>query len=101
MKRLMKYIRPEVKFIVFTMIIKFVATFAELWIPSLMETMLDEKVPQGEAGQIYLYGGLMLLAAVAAFSDREGNPPRVDILQALNRMSSMLYLLMIQEKSKK
>ena len=41
------------------------------------------------------------LAAVAAFSDREGKPTRVDILRALNRMSSMLYLLMIQEKSKK
>ena len=41
------------------------------------------------------------LAAVAAFSDREGNPTRDDILRALNRMSSMLYILMIQEKSKK
>ena len=41
------------------------------------------------------------LAAVAAFSDREGNPTRPDILRALNRMSSMLYILMIQEKSKK
>ena len=40
------------------------------------------------------------LAAVHAFSDREGNPTRVDILQALNRMSSMLYILMIQWKSK-
>ena len=38
------------------------------------------------------------LAAAAAFCDREGNPTRVDILRALNRMSSMLYLLMIQEK---
>ena len=41
------------------------------------------------------------LAAVEAFSDREGNATRVDILRALNRMSSMLYILMIQEKSKK
>lgn len=41
------------------------------------------------------------LAAVAAFTDREGNPTRVDILRALNRLSSMLYILMIQEKSKK
>ena len=41
------------------------------------------------------------LAAVAAFSDREGNPTRVDILRALNRMSSMLYLLMIQDKRTK
>ncbi len=41
------------------------------------------------------------LAAVQAFSDREGNPVRADILRALNRVSSMLYLLMIQEKTKK
>ncbi len=39
------------------------------------------------------------LMAVDAFSDREGNPTRVDILQALNRISSMLYIMMIQEKS--
>ena len=32
---------------------------------------------------------------------KEGNPDRVDILRALNRMSSMLYLLMIQEKRTK
>ena len=40
------------------------------------------------------------LAAVQAFSDREGNPTRLDILRALNRMSSMLYLLMIEWKVK-
>ena len=38
------------------------------------------------------------LKAVAAFSDREGLPTRPDILRALNRMSSMLYILMIQLK---
>ena len=38
------------------------------------------------------------LAAVDAFSDREGNPTRVDIQKALNRMSSMLYILMIRYK---
>lgn len=40
------------------------------------------------------------LAAMEAFSDREGNLIREDIPKALNRMSSMLYLLMIQEKAK-
>jgi len=40
-------------------------------------------------------------AAVAAFLDTEGNPTRRDILLAMNRMSSMLYILMIQEKAKK
>lgn len=41
------------------------------------------------------------LEAVRAFSDREGNPTRVDILRAMNRMSSMLYLFMIELKKKR
>ena len=39
------------------------------------------------------------LAAVEAFSDREGNLIREDIPKALNRMSSMLYLLMIGKRA--
>lgn len=39
------------------------------------------------------------LAAARAFTDAEGNCSRTDILQALNRMSSMVYILMIQAKS--
>ena len=41
------------------------------------------------------------LQAVRAFSDREGNPTRLDILQALNRLSSYLYILMIERKASK
>ena len=40
------------------------------------------------------------LAAVAAFQDREGRPTRTDILRALNRMSSLIYILMIEQKGK-
>lgn len=40
------------------------------------------------------------LKAVAAFSDREGNPTRLDILRAMNRLSSMVYILMVQMKGK-
>ena len=39
------------------------------------------------------------LLACDAFSDREGNPTRPDILRAMNRISSMLYILMLQEKA--
>jgi len=39
------------------------------------------------------------LQAMAAFSDKDGNLTRPDILRALNRMSSMLYILMIQVKA--
>ena len=39
------------------------------------------------------------LLAVRAFRNTEGLPTRVDLLQALNRLSSFLYLIMIQLKS--
>ena len=38
------------------------------------------------------------LLAVKAFQDAEGLPTRLDLLQALNRLSSFLYLIMIQLK---
>ena len=41
------------------------------------------------------------LAAVRAFTDENGAATRRDILQAMNRLSSMLYILMIREKAKK
>ncbi|MBQ9148267.1 MAG: ATP-binding protein [Oscillospiraceae bacterium] len=41
------------------------------------------------------------LAAVGAFMDANGTPTRPDLLQALNRMSSMIYILIIQAKSDK
>ena len=41
----------------------------------------------------------MELSAVEAFSDRDGNITRPDLLKALNRMSSMLYILMIKRKA--
>lgn len=40
------------------------------------------------------------LAAVDAFTDRDGNLIRQDIPRAMNRVSSMLYLLMIKLKAK-
>ena len=38
------------------------------------------------------------LRAVAAFLDADGNPTRTDLLQAMNRLSSMIYILMIRCK---
>ena len=39
------------------------------------------------------------LAAVEAFRDRDGNVLRPDLIKALNRISSMLYILMIERKA--
>ncbi len=65
MEKLKSYILPHSLYILLTLSIKFLGTYVELYIPSLMETMLDEKVPAGLMREIYLYGGLMLLCAVA------------------------------------
>ena len=65
MGKLMKYVKPHLWYIALTLAIKFVGTYAELWIPSIMETMLDDIVPTGNMPKIYLYGGLMLLCAAA------------------------------------
>ena len=65
MGKLMKYIKPHVWYIILTVAIKFVGTYAELWIPTIMETMLDDIVPTGNVQRIYSYGGLMLLCAAA------------------------------------
>ena len=64
MKGLVKYIRPFLGYIILTTVIKLVAAVAELWIPSLMEVMLDEKAASGDIGQIWLYGGMMILCAI-------------------------------------
>ena len=64
MLRLKKYILPHVLFIMLTMFIKLLGALLELFIPSLMETMLDEKVPAGDIRAIWLFGGLMLLCAL-------------------------------------
>lgn len=41
------------------------------------------------------------LAAVHAFSDREGLPTRPDLIRALNRMSSFLWIMMIRMKKER
>ena len=65
MVQLERYLRPHWWYIFLTMAIKLLATGMELFIPDLMEVILDEKVPAGELSQIYIYGGLMLLCAAA------------------------------------
>ena len=40
------------------------------------------------------------LAAVRAFTDETGTATRPDILQAMNRLSSMIYILMIRAKAR-
>ncbi len=63
MVRLKKYILPQAWLMLLAMFIKLSGALLELFIPWLMETMLDEKVPDGDTAAIWIYGGLMLLCA--------------------------------------
>jgi len=63
-------------------------------------------MPEAEDGELLLLLNLARAAAreaeilaVDAFLDREGQPTRGALLQAMNRISSMLYLLMIRVKA--
>ena len=63
MGSLKKYIAPYYGFIALPLLIKVLGSVLDLMLPYLMEIMLDEKVPAGAVGEIYLYGFLMLLSA--------------------------------------
>ena len=67
-------------------------------IPHFMPTCQDKREVL-ELNRVRCIARQTELAAMDAFRDREGQPTRPDILQALNRMSSMLYILMLQEKA--
>lgn len=68
MAQLERYIRPYWGYIILTTLIKLLGTVTELMIPSLMEVILDDKVPAGDRTAIFLYGGLMLLCAVVCLT---------------------------------
>ncbi len=63
MGKLSKYIRPYVGYIVLSMLIKLLGAVMELFVPYLMEIILDDVVPAGHTKWVFIYGGLMLLCA--------------------------------------
>ena len=66
MRHLSKYIKPYWGYICLTMLIKLLASLAELWIPSLMEIMLRRDVIASGTQKVVFYGVLMVLCAVGA-----------------------------------
>ena len=66
MRDIMKYIRPFFGYISVTLTIKFIASVAELLIPSLLAYIIDDVVPTGEASGVFIWGGVMALCAVTA-----------------------------------
>lgn len=66
MKLIIRYCKPYALKMLFGFFIKMLGTFADLMIPWVLSFILDEVVPKGEIKEVLLFGGLMLLLAIAA-----------------------------------
>lgn len=67
MKMIFRYLRVYWVSIALVMGLKLTAAFAELMLPYILEHMIDVVVPQGDVKSIFLWGLLMVLAAVATW----------------------------------
>ena len=65
MKLIFRYMKPYVKAIAAVMGLKLAATMVELLLPYILEHIIDVTVPTGNLTQIFLWGFLMILTAVA------------------------------------
>lgn len=69
MKLIWQYIRPYLKKMSAGLVMKFLGTVSELLLPWLLTYILSECVPRAREegpGVVYLWGGIMLAAAIAA-----------------------------------
>ncbi len=66
MRLVMRYLRPFYGFMLLGFTIKALGTLVELVIPYILSHILDRVVPTGELSSILFWGGMMLLAALAA-----------------------------------
>lgn len=63
MKLIFRYMRRYLRPIGKSVGLKFLATVTELLLPYILEHLIDEVVPLGQQGRIFLWGGLMIAAA--------------------------------------
>ncbi len=67
MRLMIKYIRPYLLSVCAVLCIKFLGTIIELFLPYILSHILDNVVPLQRAELIFLWGGIMILCALAAF----------------------------------
>jgi len=64
---ILRYVRPYMKRVAGGMTCKFLGTIMDLFLPWLLAHVLDHVVPLKDAGQVYLFGGIMLLCSALAW----------------------------------
>lgn len=74
MKTILRYLRPQLWRMMWGFTIKFIGTICELFLPWALAYMLDEIVPLGDTGRIFVWGGLMVLCSLlCAISNIKAN----------------------------
>lgn len=67
MKKIILYLRPNVLRMVLGVIIKFIGTIMDLFLPWILSYLIDEIVPRENIGEILFYGFLMVVCSVTAW----------------------------------
>lgn len=66
MKFIMKYVRPHINLVLIGLMIKFAATMAELFLPYLLEIIIDKSVPAKDIRGVVIFGILMVVCSFFA-----------------------------------
>lgn len=66
MRKILRYLHPQIPRMIGGLSIKFTATIMDLLIPSILAFIIDDVAPQRNKPLIFLWGGVMLICAVIA-----------------------------------
>lgn len=99
MKLMLKYLKPFFRSVFWGLVIKTAGTFAELFLPYILSHIMDDVVPLADVWLILLWGGIMILFALAAFglnvvANRRASKVARDATEALRHdlFAKTLYL---------
>ena len=61
-----KYIAPKIPIITAVVLVKFIGSIAELFLPFLLSYMVDDIAPQKNVPKMLLFGGIMVICSLIA-----------------------------------
>lgn len=66
MKRIWQYLKPHILMMILGLVIKFIGTIMDLFLPYILAFIIDDLIPRGELKAVYFYGLLMLICSAVA-----------------------------------
>ena len=62
-KRFIDYVKPNIPIMLLGLLVKFIGTISELFIPSILSYMIDDIAPTRDVGMMFIFGGVMIFAS--------------------------------------